>query len=233
MRRASIWVVTPNVPKQVVTLLDGIKAKVGASCDASFQPKACGSPTVATGTRTKSRLRNRRRIAHASSEAVDVAQGADAIILVVGGSSAVFREGWSKTHMGDRATLDLIGEQHELADAIFALGKPVIVVLINGQPLVDSRRGRKGQAMVEGWYLGQEGGTAMADILFGDANPGGKLPVTIARSVGQLPMFYNQKPSAHRGYAFAFERAAVPVRIRPVVHDIRDRHTATVRRSHR
>ena len=60
----------------------------------------------------------------------------------------------------------------------------------------------KANALVEGWYLGQEGGTAMADILFGDANPGGKLPVTIPRSVGQLPMFYNQKPSAHRGYLF-------------------------------
>ena len=56
---------------------------------------------------------------------------------------------------------------------------------------------------MEAWYPGEEGGTALADILFGDANPGGKLPVTIARSVGQLPMFYNQKPTAHRGYLFA------------------------------
>jgi beta-glucosidase len=85
---------------------------------------------------------------------------------------------------------------------MFALGKPVVVVLINGQPLSTPEVAAKANALVEGWYLGQEGGTAMADILFGDANPGGKLPVTIARSIGQLPMFYNQKPTAHRGYLF-------------------------------
>jgi len=60
----------------------------------------------------------------------------------------------------------------------------------------------KANALLEAWYPGQEGGSALADILFGDANPGGKLPVTVARSVGQLPMFYNYKPSAHRGYQF-------------------------------
>ena len=69
----------------------------------------------------------------------------------------------------------------------------------------------------------------MADILFGDANPGGKLPVTIARSIGQLPMFYNQKPSAHRGYHFDKRRAALPLRLRAVVHDVRDRRAAPVR----
>jgi len=68
----------------------------------------------------------------------------------------------------------------------------------------------RANALVEGWYLGQEGGTAMADVLFGDANPGGKLPVTIARSVGQLPMFYNQKPSAHRGYIFDSKEPLFP-----------------------
>jgi beta-glucosidase len=68
----------------------------------------------------------------------------------------------------------------------------------------------KANALIEGWYLGQEGGTAMADILFGDANPGGKLPVTIARSVGQLPMFYNQKPTAHRGYIFDSKEPLFP-----------------------
>jgi beta-glucosidase len=85
---------------------------------------------------------------------------------------------------------------------MFALGKPVVVVLINGRPYSVNEIAARANALVEGWYLGQEGGTAMADILFGDANPGGKLPVTIARSVGQLPMVYDQKPSAHRGYIF-------------------------------
>jgi beta-glucosidase len=78
----------------------------------------------------------------------------------------------------------------------------VVVVLINGRPYSVANIAAHANALVEGWYLGQEGGSAMADVLFGDANPGGKLPVTIARSVGQLPLLYNQKPSAHRGYLF-------------------------------
>jgi len=135
-------------------------------------------------------------------EAVSVAQGADEIVLVLGGSGATSREGWAKNHLGDRAELGLIAQQNELAQAMFALGKPVVVVLINGPPLSIPEVAAKTNALVEGWYPGQEGGTALADILFGDANPGGKLPVTVARSVGQLPMFYNQKPSAHRGYLF-------------------------------
>src|SRR5262245_49911615 len=85
---------------------------------------------------------------------------------------------------------------------MFALRKPVVVVLINGQPLSVPEVAAQANALLEGWYPGQEGGTALADVLFGDANPGGKLPVTIARSVGQLPVFYNAKPSARRGYLF-------------------------------
>ena len=112
--------------------------------------------------------------------------------------------------MGDATSLDLVGEQNELARAMFALGKPVVVVLINGRPYSVNEIAARANALVEGWYLGQEGGTAMADILFGDANPGGKLPVTIARSVGQLPMFYNQKPSAHRGYIFDSKEPLFP-----------------------
>jgi beta-glucosidase len=133
---------------------------------------------------------------------VQVAQGADAIVLVVGGSGATSREGWAPEHLGDATSLDLVGEQNELARALFALGKPVVVVLINGRPQSVVEISQRANALIEGWYLGQEGGTAMADILFGDANPGGKLPVTIPRSVGQLPLVYNEKPSAHRGYLF-------------------------------
>ncbi|HEY5809290.1 MAG TPA: glycoside hydrolase family 3 N-terminal domain-containing protein [Povalibacter sp.] len=197
------------VPKQTVSLLEGIKAKVGSKVQVV---SAEGVRIVDSGdwytdvSVLADPAENRQRI----KQAVEVAQGADIIVLAIGGSSAVFREGWSKLHMGDRATLDLIGEQQELADAMFALGKPVIVVLTNGQPLSIPDVIEKSRATVEGWYLGQEGGTAMADILFGDTNPGGKLPVTVARSVGQLPMFYNQKPSAHRGYAFASKEPLFP-----------------------
>jgi beta-glucosidase len=133
---------------------------------------------------------------------VQVARGADAIVLAIGGTAATSREAWADNHLGDATSLELVGEQNELASALFALGKPVVVVLINGRPQAVTEVAQKANALLEGWYLGQEGGTAMADILFGDANPGGKLPVTIPRSVGQLPLTYNEKPSAHRGYLF-------------------------------
>ena len=75
-------------------------------------------------------------------------------------------------------------------------------------------------ALLEGWYLGEQGGNAMADVLFGDVNPGGKLPVTIPRSVGQLPMFYNDKPSARRGYLFDTVAPLYPVRLWPELHHV-------------
>jgi beta-glucosidase len=190
-----------NVPTHVVTLLDGIKAKLGERVRVV---SAEGVRLTEKGQwhddeviRAKPE-ENRARI----QEAVQVAQGADAIVLAIGGSSALHREAWAKNHLGDSATLDLTGEQNELAQAMFALGKPVVVVLINGQPLSIPTVVEKANGVLEAWYLGQEGGTAMADVLFGDANPGGKLPLTVARHIGQLPMFYNQKPSAHRGYHF-------------------------------
>ncbi len=198
-----------NVPKQVVSILDGIKAKLG---DRVRVTHAEGVRITDQGNwyMDQSKLadpaENRERI----KEAVQVAKDADTIVIVIGGSSAVFREAWAKTHLGDRATLDLIGEQQELVDAMFALGKPIVVVLINGQPLAIPDVVARTNAMLEGWYLGQEGGTAMADILFGDVNPGGKMPVTVPRSVGQLPMYYSEKPSAHRGYHFDSKEPLFP-----------------------
>ncbi len=81
--------------------------------------------------------------------------------------------------------------------------------------------------------MGEQGGNAMADVLFGDVNPGGKLPVTIPRSVGQLPMFYNFKPSAHRGYLFDTAAPLFPVRLRFELHEFRDRRAAVVERPDR
>src|SRR3546814_3781547 len=87
----------------------------------------------------------------------------------------------------------MVGQQQELFDALKALGKPIVVVLTNGRPLAVDTVAEQANALIEGWYGGEQGGTAMADVLFGSVNPGGKLPVTIARSVGQLPLFYNHK----------------------------------------
>jgi beta-glucosidase len=102
--------------------------------------------------------------------------------------------------MGDRTSLDLIGKQEELVKAMMATGKPVIVFLFNGRPLSVNYVAQNVPAIFECWYLGQETGRAVAEVLFGDFNPGGKLPITVPRSVGHLPAFYNYKPSARRGY---------------------------------
>ena len=134
------------------------------------------------------------------AEAVEAAKSADTIVMVLGDNEQTTREAWSDTHLGDRDSLDLIGQQNELAAAIFALNKPTVVFLLNGKPLSINLLQARANAIIEGWYLGQETGHAAADILFGRANPGGKLPITIPRSVGQLPVYYNAKPTASRGY---------------------------------
>jgi len=104
--------------------------------------------------------------------------------------------------MGDRANLDLIGRQQELVAAMLATGKPVIVLLYGGRPNAINDLVQNVPVIFQCWYLGQENGHAVADVLFGDANPSGKLPITIPRSAGHLPVFYNYKPSARRGYLF-------------------------------
>ena len=134
------------------------------------------------------------------AEAVAAAKNADTIIMVLGDNEQTSREAWADNHLGDRQTLDMIGQQNDLAKAIFDLGKPTVVFLLNGRPLSVNLLAERADALIEGWYLGQETGHAAVDLIFGRANPGGKLPVSIARNAGQLPVFYNHKPSARRGY---------------------------------
>ena len=122
--------------------------------------------------------------------------------MVLGGNEQTSREAWADTHLGDRSSLDLVGQQQDLARAILALHKPTVIVLLNGRPLSVNYLAAKAPALVEGWYLGQETGHAVADVLFGKVNPGGKLPVSIPRSVGQLPVYYDHKPTSRRGYLF-------------------------------
>jgi len=141
---------------------------------------------------------NRARI----EEAVDLARESDVAIVVVGGNEQTGREGYLTTHLGDRTRLDLVGQQEELVRSVLGTGTPTVTMLINGRPLAIPELAEDVPALLEGWYLGQETGTAVADVIFGDVNPGGHLPVTVPRSVGQLPMFYNHKPSARRGYLF-------------------------------
>ena len=141
---------------------------------------------------------NRKLIA----AAVATARKSDVIVMVLGDNEQTSREAWADTHLGDRSSLDLVGQQEDLARAILALHKPTVVLLLNGRPLSVNYLADNAPALLEGWYLGQETGHGVADVLFGKVNPGGKLPVSIARSAGQLPIYYNHKPTARRGYLF-------------------------------
>ncbi len=191
-----------NVPAHSVSILQGIRTLAGHRVRVVY---ARGVRLVEHGDQYTDRvvLPTRAQNLKLIRQAVRVARNADEIVLAIGTRGALCREGWSDTHLGDRDSLKLIDQQQRLADAMFALGKPVVVVLINGCPLAVNEIEQKANALIEGWYLGQEGGTAMADVLFGKADPGGKLTLTIPRSVGFVPYNYDEKPSAHRGYQFA------------------------------
>lgn len=190
-----------DVPTRVVTMLDGIKAELGDDVEIAYHQ---GVKIVETGDWWSDDIvladaaSNLKMIEQAKTATTD----SDVIVLVIGGTEATSREGWAGNHLGDRTDIELVGEQEALVQAMYDTGKPVIIVLINGKPLGIDEIEHGASAIVEGWYLGQEGGTAMADILFGNVNPSGKLPVTVARDVGQLPLVYNHKPSALRGYLF-------------------------------
>jgi beta-glucosidase len=119
--------------------------------------------------------------------ALDAARAADAVVLVLGEAGDMTGEASS------RASLDLPGRQLELAQDVLALGKPSAVVLLNGRPLTIPWLAENAPAILEAWQPGTEGGRAAADALFGDANPGGKLPMTFPRAVGQVPLYYDHK----------------------------------------
>jgi beta-glucosidase len=190
-----------GVPPYDVTVLDGITARVGAAADVVYSE---GCKITIGGSWTEDTVTpsdpddDRRQIA----EAVRVASSADVIILAIGGNEQTSREAWSLAHMGDTTKLDLVGRQNELVAAMLATGKPVVALLFNGRPLAATYVSDNVPAILECWYLGQETGRAVAEALFGDFSPGGKLPITIPRSVGHIPAFYNHKPSARRGYLF-------------------------------
>jgi beta-glucosidase len=188
-----------GAPRHNVTVLDGIKAKVGDRVKVLY---AEGCKITQGGCWQQDEVlasdpaEDRKQI----QQAFKIAKQADVIVLAIGGNEQTSREAWGLKHMGDRASLDLIGRQDELVDAMLGTGKPVIGLLFNGRPLSINHLAKKAPVIFECWYLGQECGRAVADVLFGDVNPGGKLPISIPRSVGHLPVFYNHKPSARRGY---------------------------------
>ena len=180
----------PQDPERIVTMLEGIREKSRAEV------------TYAKGCAVRDE--NDADI----DEAVRVAKAADVVVLVVGGSSArdfktsyedtgaaVVNESISDMDCGegyDRSTLKLLGKQGELMERIYAIGKPIVTVYIQGRPLDMNLANEKSNALLTLWYPGMEGGSALADILWGDYNPAGRLPISIPRSVGQIPIYYSQ-----------------------------------------
>jgi beta-glucosidase len=188
-------------PAFYTTVLDGIKQKAGDKANINYA-EGCRITIGGSWVEDKITLPDPAEEKQKIAEAVQVAKKSDVIVLVLGGNEQTSREAWSFTHLGDRADLGLVGAQNDLIDALHATGKPIVAFLINGSPLAIQNLVEKSVAVYECWYPGQESGNAIADILFGDYNPGAKLAISFPRSAGHIPAYYNYKPSARRGYVF-------------------------------
>jgi beta-glucosidase len=194
-----------STPMKGLSVLDGIREFAGGrfkvlyaeGCKLTMNPECNwtvdGNPV----------LNDPHSDAKMIEEAVKTARKSDAVVLAIGENELINREAWSEQHLGDRDDLDLAGMQNELAKAILKTGKPTVILLINGRPITINELQEKASAIVECWYLGQETGRAVADVIFGKVNPSGKLTVTFPRSVGQLPCYYDRKPSRFRDYVLA------------------------------
>ncbi|MFA7227943.1 MAG: beta-glucosidase BglX [Melioribacteraceae bacterium] len=158
-------------PSEVITVFEGIKNKLGETAEVVYEQGCILSGDSKSGF----------------SAAVSAAMNADVVILCIGESLEMSGEAHS------RASLDLPGPQNALAEEIYKTGKPVVAVLMNGRPLTINYLAENIPAILETWFLGNEAGNAIADVLFGDHNPSGKLPVTFPRSIGQVPLHYNYK----------------------------------------
>jgi beta-glucosidase len=154
-----------------VAVIDGIRRAVSSQTSVRYARGASPTSNDTSGI----------------GDAVRVAQGADAVVLVVGEIPDMSAEAES------RSSLALPGAQEQLAEAVIATGKPVVVVLMNGRPLAIDRVAQTAPAILETWFLGVEHGNATTDVLFGDASPGGRMPISTPRTVGQVPIYYNHK----------------------------------------
>ncbi|MDX6711134.1 MAG: beta-glucosidase [Blastocatellia bacterium] len=197
-------------PGRGVGVLQGVTAKLGTGVKVTYA-EGCkitqeGGDWWADTSHPSDPIEDSKLIA----KAVETAKAADVSVLVLGSNEDTNKEAWADGHLGDRDSLELFGRQNDLVKAVLETGKPTVVVLINSGPLSVNYIAEKVPAILEGFYLGQETGTAVADVLFGDYNPAGKLPVSFPRSVGQLPIFYNHKPTAKRGYLFTSNQPLFP-----------------------
>lgn len=172
-----------DIGVQLVSVLDGIRQQVGPNTQLHY---AKGCDVLGDSQ-------------DGFAEAVAAARAAEVAIMVVG-DKAGLTDSCSSGESRDRAELGLPGVQEQLVRAVAETGTPVVLVLMNGRPLTLPWIAEHIPAILEVWLPGEEGGNAVADVLFGDANPGGKLPMSFPRSIGQLPVFYNHKPSGGRSH---------------------------------
>lgn len=211
-KKSTIAVIGPNAdrvllggysgqPAYYTSVLQGIKNKAGKKANILYS-EGCKITVGGSWNDDVVTLPDPEENKKLIKQAIKTARNADKIILVLGGNEQISREAWSKTHLGDRASLELFGDQLTLVKEILKLEKPIVVLLFNGRPNSFQYISDNVGAILECWYLGQETGNAVADVIFGDYNPSGKLPMSIPRSAGHLPCFYNHKPSARRGYLF-------------------------------
>ncbi|HRA72293.1 MAG TPA: glycoside hydrolase family 3 C-terminal domain-containing protein, partial [Flavobacterium sp.] len=143
-------------------------------------------------------------------EAVEVAKQSDVIVLAIGETVAFSREAWGENHLGDRASLELLGLQNELVTELLATGKPIVAIIFGGRPLAINEIKKNVPAIFQAFYLGQEGGTALANVIFGKVNPSGKLAITMPKSAGELPAYYNRQPSRMRSYIYEINEPIYP-----------------------
>jgi beta-glucosidase len=175
--------------KDAVTVLEGIRNKLGPGVHVEYAEgpeirRTLPSPFEAFTNRHPKPEQTDAAAQKAFAEAIDAVRRSDVTVAVLGELANMSGEAAS------RSSLQLPGKQEQLLEAAFATGKPVVLVLINGRPLNLAWASQHVPAILEAWYPGMEGGNAVADILFGDANPGGKLPVSWPRGVGQVPVYY-------------------------------------------
>jgi beta-glucosidase len=199
-------------PGRGVSLLDGVRAAAGAGIEVRYA-RGCNITSEDLtwegfwkGPVTLPEPEAERRLV---AEAVQVARGSDAVIVAIGENEATSRETWD-SHLGDRDSLSLLGAQNELVAALAATGVPVVLVVVGARPLEIGAALAGSRAAIAAFYLGQEGGTALAEILFGDVSPSGHLPITWPKSVGQLPVYYYRKPSARGDYLFSDSEPLFP-----------------------
>jgi beta-glucosidase len=190
-----------DVPPYFISVLQGLRNRIGNNTEVVYS-EGCRITEPGNWYLDPVKLSNPADDDKRIDMAIKVAQRSDLVILCLGGNELTAREAWSDSHLGDRTHLELLGRQLELLKKITETGKKVIVLFFGGQPMNIQYALENAHAVLWCWYLGQETGHAVADVLLGNVNPSGKLPCTFPRSAGHIPAYYNHKPTARRGYLF-------------------------------